>query len=103
MRIARGLEVEDVGDGGVRVVACDWPYAVWLAVPLFAAGVPLALWSAKETKWVELGGALVFCAFGAFCVALSLAQRRDFELLVGLDGVSLSGFRGGGPFAKLVA
>jgi hypothetical protein len=103
MRIARGLEVDDVGDGGARVVSCDWPRATWLAAPLFAAGVPLAVWSVRNAKWVELGGALVFCAFGALCVALTMAQRRDIELYVGLDGVSLAGFRGAGPFARMVA
>ena len=99
MRIARGLTIDDLPGGGVRVSARDWPFAVWPAVPALVVGVPLALWSAATANWIELGGAAVFCAFGAVCAWLWLAKRRDVEVRPG----SVRGRVGAGPFAAAVA
>lgn len=99
MRIARGLTIEDAGGGGVRVLARDWPWAGWLAAPALAAGVPLAAWSAVTGHGIELGGAAVFCAFGAVSGWLAAARRRDVVIRAG----SASGREGAGPFARDVA
>jgi len=103
MKIARGLVVEDVADGVVRVASADWPWAMWSAVAALAPGVPLVLWSAATGHWIELGGGAVFCAVGAACAFLSLSRRRDLEIAVGLDGVSITGTRGGWPLSQSVA
>ncbi len=98
MRLARGLSLDDAGDGAVRVRACDWPWAAWLAVPPLATGLPLVVWSAATGHWIELGGGLVFTAFGALCGWLAAARRRD----VVLGATSLRGREGAGPFARAV-
>jgi hypothetical protein len=98
MRIAHGLAVDDA-DGGVRVTACDWPWAAWLAAPALAAGLPLVAWSAATLHWIELGGGAVFCAFGAVCAWLAASRRRDVVVTAG----SAEGREGAGPFARPVA
>ena len=96
IRPARGLSLDDAGDGAVRVRACDWPWAAWFAVPPLAAGLPLVAWSAVTGHWIELGGGLVFTAFGALAAWLAAARRRD----VVLSATSLRGREGAGPFAR---
>ncbi len=103
MRIARGLEVLDVGEDGVRVEAADWPWAGWTSVVGFAPGAPLAVWSAATRHWIELGGAAVFCAFGATCAGLAMSRRRAVEIHATADGVTLAGVQGAGPFRRDVA
>jgi hypothetical protein len=103
MRIARGLVVEDVEGGGVRVAARDWPWAGWTAAAAFAPGVPLAAWSIATRHWIELGGAAVFCAFGAACTFLALTRRRDLEIRAHGGRVALSGVEGAGPFRRPAA
>jgi len=98
MRLARGLSLDDAGDGAVRVRACDWPWAAWLAAPPLLVGLPLVAWSAAAGHWIELGGGLVFCAFGALCAFLAAARRRD--LVVSATG--LHGREGAGPFARAI-
>jgi hypothetical protein len=97
--LAHGLRLDDAGDGAVRVRACDWPWAAWLAVPPLAAGLPLVVWSAANSHWIELGGGLVFVAFGALSAGLTAARRRD----VVLSASSLRGREGAGPFARDVS
>ena len=99
MRIAHGLTIDDAPGGGVRVVARDWPWAWWLAVPALAAGLPLVVWSAATGHGIEFGGGAVFCAFGAVCAVLAAAKRRDVVVLAG----SARGREGAGPFARPVA
>ena len=103
MRIARGLVVEEAGDGGVRVSARDWPWATWTAAAGLVPGAPLLLWSLATRHWIELGGGAVFCAFGAACVFIARTRRRDFEIGSGLGGVSITGQRGAWPFERFVA
>jgi len=103
MRIARGLDVEDVGDDGVRVAARDWPWAAWTAAAGLAPGIPLVAWSIATRHWIELGGGAVFCAFGAACAFLALTQRRDLEIRTRGGRVALSGVLGAGPFRRQVA
>jgi hypothetical protein len=103
MRIARGLVVEDVGDDGVRVAARDWPWALWTSAAGFAPGLPLVAWSLATRHWIELGGGVVFCAFGAACAFLALTQRRDLEIRARDGRVTLSGVLGAGPFRRQVA
>lgn len=98
MRIARGLSLDDAGDGAVRVRACDWPWAAWLAVPPLVTGIPLVAWSAVNGHWIELGGGLVFVAFGTLCACLAAARRRD----VVVGAASVRGREGAGPFARAV-
>jgi hypothetical protein len=99
MRIAHGLTIDDADGGGVRVVARDWPWAGWLAVPALAAGLPLVGWAAVTGHGIEFGGGAVFCAFGAVCAVLAAAKRRDVVVLPG----SARGREGAGPFARPVA
>jgi len=96
MRLARGLSLDDAGDGAMRVRACDWPWAAWLAVPPLAAGLPLVAWSAAKGHWIELGGGLVFVTFGALAAWLAASRRRD----VVVSATSLRGREGAGPFAR---
>ena len=98
MRVARGLSLDDAGDGAMRVRACDWPWAGWLAVPPLLLGLPLVVWSAVNGHWIELGGGLVFVAFGALCALLAAARRRD----VVVGAASVRGREGAGPFARAV-
>ena len=98
MRIARGLSIDDTDDSGVRVRAADWPWAGLVALPALAAGVPLVFWSAATLHWIELGGGAVFCAFGATCMWLWLAKRRDVEIRAS----SVRGREGAGPFGAAV-
>src|SRR5687767_1770913 len=94
MRIARGLHVDDLEGGAVRVRARDWPWAWWVGVPSLAAGLPLVVWAAATRHWVELGGGAVFCAFGAFCGWLASTRRRDLEIRGSERGVSVCGTQG---------
>jgi hypothetical protein len=96
MRLARGLSLDDAGDGAVRVRACDWPWAAWLAVPPLLAGLPLVAWSAATSHWIELSGGVVFLAFGALAASLAAARRRD----VVVSATSVKGREGAGPFAR---
>lgn len=96
MRLARGLSLDDAGDGAVRVRACDWPWAAWLAVAPLLTGVPLVAWSAARGHWIELGGGLVFVALGLLCAGLSMSRRRD----VVVSASSVRGREGAGPFAR---
>jgi hypothetical protein len=98
MRLASGLTLDDPGDGAVRVRACDWPWAGWLAVPPLATGVPLVAWSAATGHWIELGGGLVFATFGALSAWLAASGRRD----VVLTASSVRGREGAGAFAREV-
>ena len=98
MRLARGLRLDDAGDGAVRVRACDWPWAGGLAVSPLLTGMPLVVWSAATRNWIELGGGLVFVALGALCAWLSASRRRD----VVVSASSLRGHEGAGPFAREV-
>jgi hypothetical protein len=98
MRLARGLSLDDAGDGAVRMRACDWPWAAWLAVPPLAAGLPLVAWSAATRHWIELGGGLVFVTFGLLAAWLAAARRRD----VVVSATSVRGREGAGPFARAV-
>jgi len=103
MRIARGLVVEDVGDGGVRVASCDWPWAAWTAAAALAPGVTLVAWSVPTRHWIELGGGAVFCAFGAACLVLARSRRRDLSISADRNGLSIEGTRGAAPFQDAVA
>jgi hypothetical protein len=103
MRIARGLVVEDVEGGGVRVAARDWPFAAWTAAAGLAPGVPLVAWSLATGHWIELGGGAVFCGFGAACAYLSMTRRRDIEIRARDGRVTLSGVEGAGPFRRPAA
>ena len=101
MRIARGLAVEDIGDGGVRLKACDWPWAAWFGAALLAPGAALVLWSlAAPRHWIEFGGGAVFCAFGAAALGVSRTRRRAIDISAGLDGVSINGTVGAWPFVR---
>lgn len=102
MRIARGLVVEGVKEGVVRVAACDWPWAAWTAAAALAPGVPLALWSIGTGHWIEFGGAAVFCVVGVASALLALGRRRDLEIASGRSGVSVRGRRGAWPLAAPV-
>jgi len=102
MRIARGLVVEDVGDG-VRITSCDWPWAAWTAAAALAPGVPLVAWSAATGHWIELGGGAVFCAFGAASLVLARSRRRDLSIRADGSGLSVEGTRGAPPFQDAVA
>jgi len=102
MRIARGLDVEPIGDGGVRVRSSDWPWARWCAAAALAPGLALVLWSTATRHWIELGGGAVFCAFGVAALAASM-KRRVLDVSARRDGVAISGARGAWPLARGVA
>ena len=92
----RNVRVEDLPDGGVRIVACDWPWAGWFALLTGLPALALLVWSVAGSHWVECGGAVVFCAAAATSGGLFLAKRRWVEL----RGGELVAREGAGPFAR---
>lgn len=92
------VRVESV-PAGARVVACDWPFAPWIAGALLLAGLPLFVWSAAERRPIEGGGAFVFVGFGTFTAWLALAKRRDVVVTREGGALRVRGREGAGPVA----
>jgi hypothetical protein len=81
----------------VRVVARDWPSAVWVAVPLLAAGLVLLVFAVAGGHAVEGGGAAVFLGLGLLAAWLWLGPRRDLVVAPEADLVRVRGRQGAGP------
>lgn len=87
-------------EGGVRVLARDWPLAPWFSAACALPGVPLLAWSVAEGHAIEGGGAAVFVGLAAFGAWLAASRRREVTIDVGDDRVRVSGTEGWGPFAR---
>lgn len=100
--IADRPHVQETDDGAVRVASSEWRNAWWVAVPCLLMGLPLLPWAALHLHWVELGGALVFLAFGALAAYLPMSTRIDVRLSREGESVRVRGRRGVGPLSRSI-
>ena len=96
------VRVVPAGDGAVRIVARDWPWAPWFAAALALPSVPLLVWSLAEGHAIEGGGAAVLAGVAGFAAWLAMTRRRDLVVSAGPGGLVLRGTEGCPPLARAV-